>query len=414
MEDCTKVLINAYACSPDMGSEPGMGWNWCVNLARHCELFIITEEEFRDRIEATLPMLPYGCRMHFYYIPVTERVRRMCWNQGDWRFYHHYRLWQKRAFEKAREILAKVDIDLVHQLNMVGFREPGYLWKLDKPLVWGPIGGMVEVPARFLASAPVHIRVFQRLKNVISKLQFRLDPRINQAFQKADALIAAIPATQRAIKEIQHRDSVLIPETGCYDLQAIVGDKRSRQGFHVIWVGRFYYYKRLDLALRAIAAVKDLPGLRFHIVGTGDETQVRRYKTLAKELCLDDICEWHGSIENSKVHEMMREADLFFFTSISEATSTVVPEAINNALPVICFDACGFGPLVTDRIGRKVTLSSPDKAVRDFADQIRLLYHDRNLLHTMSCNCHEVLQSLLWKEKARRVADIYQSVIRSA
>ena len=43
------ILINAYACSPDMGSEPGMAWNWCVNLANYCELHIITEGEFRDR-----------------------------------------------------------------------------------------------------------------------------------------------------------------------------------------------------------------------------------------------------------------------------------------------------------------------------------------------------------------------------
>lgn len=47
----TKILINAYACSPGMGSEPGMAWNWVVNLAKHCELHIITEGEFKDEIE---------------------------------------------------------------------------------------------------------------------------------------------------------------------------------------------------------------------------------------------------------------------------------------------------------------------------------------------------------------------------
>lgn len=26
------ILMNAYACSPNMGSEPGMAWNWWVNL----------------------------------------------------------------------------------------------------------------------------------------------------------------------------------------------------------------------------------------------------------------------------------------------------------------------------------------------------------------------------------------------
>lgn len=54
-EEMLSILINAYACSPNMGSEPGMAWNWCINLARHCELYIITEGEFRDKIEAVLP-----------------------------------------------------------------------------------------------------------------------------------------------------------------------------------------------------------------------------------------------------------------------------------------------------------------------------------------------------------------------
>lgn len=43
------ILVNAYACSPNMGSEPGMAWNWCVNLAKYCELHIITEGEFREK-----------------------------------------------------------------------------------------------------------------------------------------------------------------------------------------------------------------------------------------------------------------------------------------------------------------------------------------------------------------------------
>ena len=70
------ILINAYACSPEMGSEPGMAWNWCVNLAQHCELHIITEGEFRDKIETVLPTLPQGKNMNFYYNPVSEKIRK--------------------------------------------------------------------------------------------------------------------------------------------------------------------------------------------------------------------------------------------------------------------------------------------------------------------------------------------------
>ena len=126
------ILINAYACSPDMGSEPGMAWNWCVNLAKHCELHIITEGEFRDKIEAALPALPQEKNMHFYYNPVSDEIRKMCWNQGDWRFYFYYKQWQKKTLQIAQEIIKKRHIDLIHQLNMIGFREPGYLWSINE------------------------------------------------------------------------------------------------------------------------------------------------------------------------------------------------------------------------------------------------------------------------------------------
>ena len=106
------ILINAYACSPNMGSEPGMAWNWCVNLAQYCELHIITEGEFREKIEAVLPTLPQGKNMHFHYNPVSDEIRKMCWNQGDWRFYKYYKEWQWKTYEIAKKIIAEQHIDI--------------------------------------------------------------------------------------------------------------------------------------------------------------------------------------------------------------------------------------------------------------------------------------------------------------
>ena len=45
------VLISAYACAPNMGSEPGMAWNWIVNIAKHCRVFVITEGEWQAEKE---------------------------------------------------------------------------------------------------------------------------------------------------------------------------------------------------------------------------------------------------------------------------------------------------------------------------------------------------------------------------
>lgn len=405
------VLVNAYAVSPLWGSEPGMGWNWIANISKYCNLFIITEEEWQEKINTVLDEQPFKDNLHFFYIPISENARSMFHNQGDWRFYWHYKQWQKAALEKAKEICRDTEIDVVHQLNTVTFREPGYLWQLDKPFVWGPIGGLGETTNAYFKDAPLKTRMLLSVKDYISLSQFRFSHRINEAFLHSQVLISAVPFVQEAIKTIKKRDSFLIPETGCYDLNTSIIDKRQRNEFHIIWTGRFIYTKRLDIALRSIAMIKDLPNLHFHIVGIGSDEQVQAYKNLGHKLGIDSICEWHGKVENRKVHEMMREADLFFFTSIREATSTVIPEAINNCLPIVCFNACGFGPLVTEKIGRKVELTTPEQSAIDFAKEIRKLYYDKELLYEMSLNCREALKELLWEEKAKRVVTLYEEAI---
>ena len=44
-----RVLVFAYACEPDQGSEPGAGWIWSRMLARIGEVWVITRENNRSR-----------------------------------------------------------------------------------------------------------------------------------------------------------------------------------------------------------------------------------------------------------------------------------------------------------------------------------------------------------------------------
>lgn len=418
-----RVLVNAYSCSPDMGSEPGMAWNWCVNLAKHCELHIITEGEFREKIEVALPTLPQRENLHFYYNPIPEQVRDMCRNQGDWRFYYYYRKWQKRTLCLARNIMREHKIDLIHQLNMVGFREPGYLWEItDIPLVWGPIAGIQHIPFSYLHKLKLRFATFFLLKNTISKLQLRFDSRVRAMIKRAEEIIVATPEMQRALLKYHDRESVLINETACADTGADTGAcveaglqptlKSDSATFNIIWVGKFDARKQLDLALETIQKVKYLD-IRFHIVGTGATPETTQYyHHYAQRLGIAHLCVWHGQIPHQQVLEHMREADLFFFTSISEATSTVVMEAIQSRLPVLCFNTCGFGPIVTPEIGIRIALRSPEQAVVEFAEKIAYLYHNRAVLERMSKNTETKQKELGWEYKTAQVIGLYKQLFK--
>lgn len=411
------ILINAYACSPNMGSEPGMAWNWCVNLAKYCELHIITEGEFKDKIEAVLPTLPQGKNIHFYYNPVSDEIRKMCWNQGDWRFYKYYREWQWKTYIMAEKIIKQHHIDIVHQLNMIGFREPGYLWKIEnKPFVWGPIGGLKQFPSSYLEGAGIKMKLFNRVKNIINIYQIKHDKRVDQALKKADLLISSIPDSYNAIKKYKGLNSIIIPETGCFiDDNSIKRNKEEKvdDDFRLLWVGKFDFRKQLNIALATMSKLKDKSNIKLIICGSGSDNQISYYKQMAFNLGIDDNVVWKGNIENSKVKEEMRKSDIFFFTSVSEDTSTVVLEAVSCGLPVLCFDTCGMGYVINESVGQKVPLTNPRQSADDFAEKINYLYNNREFLQKLSDGCKQRQKELSWDNKAKQMVELYNKVINN-
>lgn len=407
------ILINAYACSPGMGSEPGMAWNWVSNLAKFCELHIITEGEFREKIETVVPTLEQGGNMHFYYNPVSEEIRKMCWNQGDWRFYKYYREWQWKTYLMAKDICSKEQIDILHQLNMIGFREPGYLWKLSRenelPFVWGPVGGLKQFPLAYLQGADLKMNLFNRLKNFLNIWQLKHEKRVDEAFKTAKLIVSSIPDSYRAIKRYKGLESVIIPETGCFLSDDVSLDRFDGHEFHVVWVGKFDFRKQLPLALRAVAIANN-PNIILDIYGGGSDKQIAAAKKLADSIGIKEKVVWHGNQPNDVVNNAMRNAQLFFFTSVSEDTSTVVLEAVSNHLPVLCFDTCGMAIVIDSNVGRKIPLSNPAQSVGDFARILNELERDRGLLKKLSANCRQRQIELSWEEKAKTMVKWYEKL----
>lgn len=408
------VLINAYAISPSWGSEQGVGWHWMTEIAKHCRVFVITEGQWRDEIENAIRKLPQQGNIKMYYNPVSARVRRMCWNQGDYRFYFHYACWQRKTLKIAREIVKENKIDIIHQLNMVGFREPGYLWEISNiPFVWGPFGGAHPINLKYIDGLIPKIFYFN--KNIISKVQLKYSPRVSKAIKSARVLITPLKEDAMEIFKVYGRSSEIISETGIEADAVLSGwTEKSEDYFNILWVGKFAERKKLDIAIRSIAKMTSSKTVRFHIVGTGTSKDIKKYKNLSKTEGIEKNCIWYGSVTNAEVKVMMQKMDLLFFSSIHELTSTVVPEAIQNRLPILCHDAMGFGPVVEDgKTGFKIPLINPQQSISRFASILGRLSENKAVLNDMKFNFDEPAKCLSFEEKGKRVLEMYNQIIRS-
>ncbi len=97
MQKSLKILVSAYACAPNQGSEPGMGWNFVTGLSRYHQVHVITEQE-----KFGLPIEIYLSEnqgitenLKFYFIlKKRNRLLRKIWPPS---YYWYYRRWQKQA-----------------------------------------------------------------------------------------------------------------------------------------------------------------------------------------------------------------------------------------------------------------------------------------------------------------------------
>ncbi len=404
------ILINAYACAPNWGSEQGMAWHWITELAKMHNLYVITEGEWKKEIEEAVALLDVKDNIHFYYNPVSDKIRSMCWNQGDWRFYWYYRKWQKKTLTIARQICSEHRIDIIHQLNMIGFREPGYLWDIyDTHYIWGPVGGMEIVPLSYLSGMPLSKKTKYIVKNMLNHLQIRYSTRVCKAIHRADIVIAATQGTYNSFVKLHHIKPVYMNEAGCTISEQHTAHNFNKDQLDILWVGRFLDTKKLDIAIRTIAKVKDLP-VFLHIVGNGSDTENAMYQQMADKMGISNNIKWYGKLANKKVQEMMNQMDLFLFTSVLEGTPHVVLEAITNCLPILCIDTCGQGQLVNEAIGWKVPLTNPQQNSTDFAAILRHIIINRDEIKQKSDNCKQRQRELSWENKLVTMNKIYQQL----
>ena len=296
---------------------------------------------------------------------------------------------------------------------MVGFREPGFLWKIDGPqFVWGPIGGMALTPISYFKDGSFFQRFLILFKNGVNRLQRDYSFRVKKALRRSDCVICATPDELNRVTVHYREKAVWISETGTDCIPSSPLPKQSHTPLRLIWVGRFIPSKQLGLALQVMARLQDSP-VHLDIVGSGSEKEIARYVELAKDLNLEKQITWHGKVSHEETGRLMSESDAFFFSSVFEATSTVVMEAISHGLPVVCFDTCGFGPLIDDGMGIKIPISDPKESIGQFAEAIQTLIAHPEMLSAFSKNALAKADSLTWDAKIKMVLELYNGLIDS-
>src|SRR5437763_11946548 len=107
-----KVLISAYACEPFKGSEPEVGWQWALQMARFHDVTVLTRANNHEPIKRGLRALPPDQPVpRFVYFDCSPWLLALKRVFGLTQLY--YILWQKGARTVVAELHRRNSFDLL-------------------------------------------------------------------------------------------------------------------------------------------------------------------------------------------------------------------------------------------------------------------------------------------------------------
>ena len=401
-----KVLLSAYACEPGKGSEPGVGWNLALQVARYHDVTVITREDNRPHIEGELASRPVT-NLQFVYFDFNRRGFGGSVLGTNARYYW----WQLGAYRVARKLHQTKAFDLVHHVTYARYWSPSLMFRLRIPFVWGPVGGGESTPRALRRSLHISARSTELMRDV-ARWAGEHDPLVRATAKWAVVALATTEETADRLRVLGAKRVVVHPNVGlsdqeCERLSSIDRSKESTIKF--LSVGRLIHTKGFDIGLRAFAQAR-IPGAEYLIIGDGPE---RRYlESVARQLDVERQVRFLGARPRVEVLQHLTSAQALVHPSLHDSGGFVCAEAMAAGIPVICLDTGGPGYLVPCEAGIKVNATLESNTIELLADAMRIVANNPQLRETLGRHGRRyVRQNLTWEAHGCYLAELYQEVV---
>jgi len=406
MKNRLKILISAYACEPNKGSEPGVGWEYVKHLTSHVDVWVITRSNNQEVIENELAQTPLH-NFNMVYIDLPKWAS--FWKVGERGMHLYYCLWQIMLFIKVRNLHEKYKFDLVHHLTFGNAWLPTLLPWIRVPFVWGPIGGGEIISKHFTKKFTFKAKVREFIRRSIVYGQW-LNPIFRYACRKAVTIISKTEDTAELIPRVYQGKVIQMTDVGIsLDFAESKDPNENDDIVQILCVGRLLYWRGFDLAIKSFARIHtELENARLVIIGDGPEKN--NLMRIAEKECVSGKIHFAGKISIEQLYHEMKTSSIFLNPCLKEGGVTVLLDAMKYGLPVVCIDTGGVNNIVPDI---KIPLLPPDQTISNLANALLKLGKDVELRKKTGQDCRASVQKHTWEKKAQLLYEIYDNSVVS-
>jgi D-inositol-3-phosphate glycosyltransferase len=181
----------------------------------------------------------------------------------------------------------------------------------------------------------------------------------------------------------------------------------------VLFVGRLERLKGVDIAIRALALLRDRQhdDVRLLIVGEdsfdGDESEKERLRSFASRVGVRDRVDFLGSVAHHELPFFYSAADVCVMPSYSESFGLVALEAQACGRPVVGSDVAGLRSVVRDDVSGYL-IEAHDPAT--YAERIGRLLDNPELAQQMGRRGRLLAQRFSWTRTADKLQELFEGV----
>lgn len=369
-------MVSAYGCEPLKGSEPGVGWNWVLQMAKNNYLHVITRTNNQESIKAHLPEDIKG-NIVFHYYDTPMSIKRLK-NKAKG-LYFYYFCWQIGIIPIVRRIIKSEKIDYTMHLTFGSMWMPTFLPLFRTPFIWGPVGGGDCEPKTFLKVLPLKQRIIQTMRYVISALSI-INPFVLIPAARASVILCRTPNSAKVIPSCYQQKTKVILETAMephifeFKKKGYVSDNKK---VRMITTGRLLPNKNILTAVRSLKFIPTKYQFELVIVGSGYQKSIIEQE--AKVSGHKDDVTIIDELPRMDVLKLLEESDIFLFPSLREGGSWSLMEAMAIGLPVVCLNYAGMAITTDDSCAIRLPVTNPAQMPKDMATAIIKLIENPEL-----------------------------------
>lgn len=409
-----KVLVSAYACNPEEGSEPQTGWSVASGLHEigH-DVWVLTRANNRNAIERALAdgqEQKTAAGIEFIYVDLPGWVLAVKHRIGMLRTY--YLLWQVWAYFAAKHASRNAHWDVALHITFGSCWLPTSVSWLPVPFVWGPVGGGEAIPRAFIRDLGIRGALYEALR-VAARWWGRRNPLIRQSARKSGIALGTTCETVGELRALGCREVSLLPRMSLPDgLITELGDlpPAPERPIRFLCVGRLLDWKGFHLAVRAFALAA-IPDSELWVVGDGPARA--RLARLARKLGVGGRVRFLGKLTHQATLRTYGEVHALVHPSLHDSGSWVATESMAAGRPVVCLNLGGPGVIVSSESGFRIEAREPRQTVRDMAGAMIVLADDPDMRRGMGEAGRQRVRSEFRRTvRGRRISEALEASVR--